>query len=432
MLEKLKESTGKAFAKVKEGTAHAAEKVKETTSPAFSKMKEGTAHVAEKVKETTSPALSKMKEGTVHAATKVKEGTVHAATKVKETTSPALSKVKEGTVHAATKVKEGTVHAATKVKEGTVHTAAKMKQNRTGLYTLYAILFIAAIFLVLYSMFAMHTVSLTNLFSVIPDIISMIPDILESFIFDYGFEFGFAPYSFLNFLVTRVLFRLLMPVIFIIINSAGLKHRRGLDRQEKSRTITAMILTGVALFLRLSSDFWYNLSYESSDFMDDEIFDTITEIVFGEKLGQTGLFIFYSIILVFLFVMLCLSLRIQKKRKNGEKVKYLGYFITCIVFAGLSFLLPIFTSNYLQSVVFSLSIVCIATVDIIGTSIGKRKKELLAETEPLQAPIEEVPAPEVEEANEGEEPQEEIPAQEEPAPEQPSEEEPPAEEEPEN
>ncbi|MBR6084676.1 MAG: hypothetical protein IKP61_03560 [Spirochaetales bacterium] len=398
MLEKLKESTGKAFAKVKEGTVNAAAKVKE-----------GTVHAVEKVKGNKNPEAEEKKKFETPVDVKDKEYTPGAfeELKVTEDTTLVAAEEKEAPVPTVAQEKKPALRTEEKTKGEKATLVQKMKANRFLSHKLYIILFIVAFVLVNYSMLFMHHFSIRSLVSLVPDILKLIPEILKSYLFDYGFKFGFQPYAFFNFLISRILFRFFMFVLFLILFSAGLKHRRGKDKREKSRTITALVFTAVALALRISSDYWYRLSYESSQFMDDEIYHKLSFLLFGERMGTRNGIIFYCIVLGFLMLVMILSLVIQSKRKKGASVRYLGFYILCFVFGGSCFFLPRLTTNFAQSFVFALSVAILSVMTIIGTSIGKIRKEKPAKKTveaPEEAKVEALP--------------EESPAQEEISPEE--------------
>ena len=253
-------------------------------------------------------------------------------------------------------------------------------------------LFIAGMMFLLYAMFKMHHFSIRTLRVLIPDLIDLVQEMAESFIFDYGFRFGFQPYAFLNFLLSRILFRAFLPSIFILMFFAGLCHRKGKKKGERLLTIVALVVSAGVLFLRFFSDYSYRLSYSNSRFNDDEIYHKLSYLVFGEQLTSNGVTAFYCIVLGFVVIVIGLTLWIQIRRDRWEYIDYRWYFLACGVFAFLSFFLSRLTGRYFQSFVLCLSIASLSMMSFIGTGlIRKKKKEKKKKAKQEQAPAAALP-----------------------------------------
>ena len=184
--------------------------------------------------------------------------------------------------------------------------------TKTGFFShkLYVILFIVAFVFVWGALFLMHRVSLKSLYSVVPDIINLIPDVLKEFIQGSGFQLGFQAYAFRKFLISRIVFRALLPLVFILLFAAGQRHRRGKFKGERSLTITSLIFTVLCMIMRAYSDYCYRISYTVSYLSDDEIYHRLSYLLFGEQLETSGVTTFYVIVLALMLLVIILSLLI--------------------------------------------------------------------------------------------------------------------------
>ena len=251
------------------------------------------------------------------------------------------------------------------------------EKKKTGFFShkFYIVLFLLALVLVWTSLFWLHRISVRSLYSIIPDLISLIPDVLKELIQGFSFHLGFQANAFRNFLISRILFRAFLPLVFILLFSAGLRHRRGKFRREKALTVSALVFTVFCLTMRVYSDYCYRMSYTVSHLSDDEIYHKLSYLLFGEQLQTARVTAFYIIVLAFMLLVIILSLHIQKRMKRGMQVRYRWYRILCIVSIPASFLLPMLNGKYFQGQVLCMSVALLAAMVFLGTSLEVKEKK---------------------------------------------------------